>query len=270
MIELPSAVIAIILGLVGLCLGSFVNALVWRLHQKRDFVRERSECTDCHHQLAWYDLVPVLSWLLLRGKCRYCHQPISLQYPLVELAVAAGFVVSYVAWPYGWQAAGTTLFGLWLIMIVLLAALAVYDLRWMLLPDKLTFPLIGLGLAAGLIYGFGIGRFAASDMLAYLATGVASLAGIYYVIYQVSRGAWIGFGDIKLGLAFGLAGGWIVGLLTLFLANLIGFLVIAPGLVSGKLNRSSRIPFGPFLIIGFVVAFLGWPVMAGWYSSLMP
>src|SRR5690606_19684146 len=101
--------------ILGLCLGSFVNALVFRLHMqmkasekhrgkkvqkaKLSIVSGRSMCVHCHHELAWYDLIPVLSWLTLGGKCRYCHKPIAWQYPLVELATAALFALSYVYWP---------------------------------------------------------------------------------------------------------------------------------------------------------------------------
>src|SRR5688572_14187716 len=90
--------IVVVLIAFGLIFGSFINALVWRLHEGRDWVRERSECLQCHHQLAPKDLIPVLSWLLLRGKCRYCHKPIP-DSPLVELAVPALFVTSYFFWP---------------------------------------------------------------------------------------------------------------------------------------------------------------------------
>ncbi|MFZ1812597.1 MAG: prepilin peptidase, partial [Candidatus Saccharimonadales bacterium] len=134
----------IVLGLLGLCFGSFVNALVWRIRKKRDIVRERSECTHCHHILAWYDLVPVVSYLLLRGRCRYCRKPID-DTPLTELATALLFVISYLAWPYQLATvADWSLVVLWLVLLVGLVALADYDIRWYLLPDVIVFPLIVL------------------------------------------------------------------------------------------------------------------------------
>src|SRR5438105_4077844 len=91
----------VILAGLGLAFGSFINALVWRIHEKKDWVRQRSQCPHCGHKLAAKDLVPVISWLALRGRCRYCGKPISLQYPLVELAMAAVFISSYYFWPGG-------------------------------------------------------------------------------------------------------------------------------------------------------------------------
>jgi prepilin signal peptidase PulO-like enzyme (type II secretory pathway) len=267
--ELSPVVAVLVVSILGLCFGSFINALVWRLHEKRNFVNERSECTHCHHVLAWYDLIPVISWLTLMGKCRYCKKPIAAQYPLVELLTAILFVGSYYLWPYGWAAAGTALFVLWLIMVIVLVALAVYDLRWMLLPDKLTFPLVGMSVVAGLVLSMGVEHQTVFQALTFLATGVASLAGVYYVLYMISKGAWVGFGDIKLTLAMGLAGGWKVGLITLMLANVIGLLVVLPGLLSGKLTRTSRVPFGPFLIAGFIIAYLGVQPITNWYVSLL-
>ena len=101
----------------GLLFGSFVNALVWRLRKKRDFVKERSECTHCHHVLEWYDLVPVLSWLSLGGKCRYCHKKID-DSPLTEIGVSVAFAISYAWWPFGFSAAGWALLVLWLVALV--------------------------------------------------------------------------------------------------------------------------------------------------------
>ncbi|MEO8863067.1 MAG: prepilin peptidase, partial [Candidatus Saccharimonadales bacterium] len=136
--------IYIVLVVLGLCLGSFVNALVWRLHeqdllaskakavkkqskgkntqltsQDLSIVKGRSICTHCYHKLAWYDLLPVLSWASLKGKCRYCHKPIGWQYPLVELLTASVFVLSYVFWPNGLDVSSLqlALFGFWLVFV---------------------------------------------------------------------------------------------------------------------------------------------------------
>ena len=252
--------------LLGLCFGSFVNALVWRLRKKRNFVSERSECTHCHHVLAWYDLVPVLSWALLRGRCRYCHKPID-DSPVTELGVAVVFGLSYAFYSFGFSTAGLTLLVIWLLAVVILAALFLYDLRWMLLPDKLVFPLIGLGVLWVATYYLVFAPTAPVEVLKEVVLGLASVAGLYGLLYAVSKGSWVGLGDVKLGVFMGLVLGWQQGLLAVVLANLIAFLLVLPGLLSGKIKRTARIPFGPFLIIATVIAFLFGHQILTWYFS---
>lgn len=240
--------------LFGLCFGSFANAADWRLKVRKDIVRDRSECVHCHHKLSGLDLIPVLSWVYLRGKCRYCKKPISPQYPLVELAVAAYFVGSYLAWPvplsggYEWFQ-----FGLWLVYGVMGAILFVYDLKWQLLPDRLVKPLIALGSIQFVVRAIHE-QWSFERFFGELILALAAIAGLYWVLHVVSKGAWVGFGDVKLGIFMGLALGWQNALLALFLANLIGVVVILPGLALGKLTRKSKVPFGPFLLVGFVLA----------------
>lgn len=256
--------ILIALGVLGLAMGSFAGALVWRLHTKRDFVRDRSECEHCHHKLNALDLIPVISWLFLRGRCRYCKAKISWVNPVLELTVAGLFVVSYLFWPLGfdqWQAVAS--FAIWLVYIVLLAALFLYDLRWMLLPDKLVWPLIALGLYDGFLRASLLGQ----NYFLYTIFGMAVLAGSYGLLYAVSKGKWVGFGDVKLGAFMGAALGGPLAFLVLMLANLIGFLVVAPGLLAGKLTRKSRVPFGPFLIVAFIIAGLFGNTIIDWYLN---
>ena len=251
--------------LLGLCFGSFVNAFVWRMHERKDWVRERSECVHCHHELAAKDLVPVLSWLWLRGKCRYCHKSISVQYPLVEAAVAVLFVVSYLAWPQPLTGPEIAIFGLWLVILVGLIALMVYDLRWMLLPNKLVFPLTGVAVVQAII------RVASADDVTKVFLGEVAAAaiggGIFYILFQVSGGKWIGGGDVKLGFLLGtLVATPGSSLLVIFLASVLGTLVSLPLLVSQKLQGKSRIPFGPFLIAAAIVVVLIGGRILHWYT----
>ena len=264
--------ISIILLLVvgGLSLGSFVNALVWRLKTKRNFVSERSECTNCHHTLAWYDLIPVLSWLWLRGRCRYCYRKISWQYPLVELSVAATFVGSYLSWPYtAYGQPGWWLLAFWLLAVVLLAALFVYDVHWYELPDRLVVPLIGLGIAYGLTLWFVVRQLTPLAVANELLLSLLPITGLYGILYVVSHRQWVGLGDVKLGIFIGLVLGWQGALLALLIANLLGTVVVLPGLLVGKLTRTSHIPFGPFLILATVIALLWGPVIIEWYLLLL-
>lgn len=253
----------LLLGLIGLAMGSFVDALVWRLKNKRDFVSDRSECEHCHHKLGILDLVPVFSWLALGGKCRYCKKEISYISPLVELSMGALFVTSYFFWPLGfeqWQAVAS--FVIWLLYLVILTALFIYDLKWMLLPDKLVFPLIGIAIVDA---GLRVSLMPGTNYFIYVITGAAVIAGFYALLYTISKGKWVGFGDVKLGIFIGAVLGWQKAVLVLLLSNVIGFLVVAPGLASGKLTRRSRVPFGPFLIVAFFIAGLFGDIIINWY-----
>ena len=259
----------VLLGLMGLAFGSFVTAFTWRLHEKKNFVTDRSQCESCGHKLGVWDLIPIFSWVMLKGRCRYCGKSIGWGNPVIELSMAVAFVGSYIFWPYAlnsWQAMGS--FGLWLVYLVFLGVLVVYDFRHMLLPDKLVFPLVGLGLVdAGLRLSlqpdFNLGTY-----VLQVGLGALALGGFYWLLYEISRGKWVGFGDVKLGIFMGVVLGWQGALLTLFLSNVIGFLVVAPGLLVGKLTVKSRVPFGPFLIVGFVLAGIFGERLIAWYLSL--
>jgi len=253
----------IFIGLVGLAMGSFVDALVWRLKNKKDFVKDRSECEKCHHKLGAKDLVPVISWLSLGGKCRYCKHSISITSPIIEISMSLLFVLSYFFWPLGfseWQAVAS--FVIWLIYMVLLIALFVYDLKWMFLPDKLIFPLIGLSLVDA---GLRVSLMPTTNYIFYVVSGILAIAGFYSALFFLSKGKWGGFGDVKLGIFIGAVLGWQKSLMVLIISNVVGFLYVVPGLLLGKLNRKSRVPFGPFLIIGFIIAGLFGDIILNWY-----
>lgn len=258
--------VAVFLTAVGAAMGSFVDALAWRLKIGKDFVAGRSECEHCHHRLGVLDLIPIISWLILGGRCRYCKKPISPRVLLVELAMAVAFLVSYLCWPLGfesWQA--VALFSLWLLYLVLLGALLVYDLRWLILPDKLVYPLIALGFADAAIRLSLVPGVTLLDFATHVSFGIMAMAGVYWVLYTVSKGKWVGYGDVKLAIFMGLVLGWQKTLLTLMLANLIGLLTVLPGLVRNKLGPKSQVPFGPFMIVAFVIAGLFGDALIDWY-----
>lgn len=267
--------------LLGLCMGSFVNAWVWRLHQQSkktakkaknnneySILNGRSMCVECKHALAWYDLIPVISWLTLGGKCRYCKKPISAQYPAVELATAGLFGLSYAYFPLKPLNGGAEymLLALWLSMIVGFMAMTVYDLRWMLLPDKLTRMFTIVAAAYVLLYAL-----TASDpgVVSRALMGGLVVGGLFYGLFQVSGGKWIGGGDVKLGFMLGLlAGGPLEGFMVIFLASLLGTLAVAPLLVGGKDRLKMRIPFGPFLIAATIIVFLFSADIINWYQTV--
>jgi prepilin signal peptidase PulO-like enzyme (type II secretory pathway) len=268
-----------ILILLGLCFGSFVNALVWRLYEqdlpkkKRvandkelSITKGRSMCPHCQHTLAWYDLLPVVSWLSLQGKCRYCHKPISWQYPLVETSTALLFVCSYLWWPLDLDRQGIWLLAVWLLSLVALVALTIYDIRWMLLPNRIVFPLIAIA-TIGVLGNTILSNHGLHVLLRALG-GLAVAGGIFYVLFQVSNGKWIGGGDVKIGFALGLLlGGPIEAFLMLFLASLLGLVVSLPALFTKKTQLSGKIPFGPFLIAATIITVLFGSSLIDWYTQ---
>lgn len=266
--------------MLGLAFGSFVNALVWRLHQQMgpqrpskaaqrqlSILKGHSMCPHCRHRLAARDLVPVFSWLWLKGRCRYCHKPISWQYPLVEAVTAILFGVSYLCWPDPWSGLTVFQFGCWLILLTGFVALAVYDTTWMLLPNRIIYPLL---LVAMLLVGVSAAAQKDWGVLLGALLGVLCLGGLFGLIYAVSRGKWIGFGDVRLGVVLGLVvGGALPALLVLFVASLLGTLYAVPLLLAGHSRLSRRVPFGPFLLAATVLVVLFGDGLISWYSNLL-
>lgn len=276
--------IILLLLVLGLVLGSFVNALVWRIYEsgvelekkkpnnkyldQLSISHGRSICTHCKHKLVAKDLVPVLSWLSLGGRCRYCKKPISWQYPLVELITATSFGLSYVWWPTELHGLQLAIFGLWLIILTILIALTVYDIRWMILPNRLVYPLTGVAAVFALLQVLNSpvpGRVVINTLLATIIGG-----GIFYILFQVSDGKWIGGGDVKLGWALGL----IVGtparsLLFIMLASLLGTVVSLPLMATKKLGKTSIIPFGPFLMAGAIITVFFGSKLIDLYTSTL-
>jgi leader peptidase (prepilin peptidase)/N-methyltransferase len=272
--------IAVILFWLGLCSGSFVNALVWRLHERQapskskkkidlSIVKGRSVCPDCRHTLAWHDLIPVVSWLSLRGKCHYCGQPIPVRYPTVELTGGFVFALSYIFWPLSVHLGGQwLLLATWLICSVGLLALAVYDARWMLLPNKMIHPTLAAAVVGRAAY-IGVYEGRPWHALGMWALSVAVASGIFFALFMISKGQWIGYGDVRLGLITGtLLATPAKSFLMIFLASLLGSLAAAPHLFKGQKTLTSRLPYGPFLIIATaIVVVFGGPFL-DWYSRL--
>lgn len=267
------------LAVLGSVFGSFAGAQVWRLRARqlaedkkagepydkveykrlkalagRSQSKDRSECLSCGHTLAWQDMLPIFSWLSLRGRCRYCKKPIGKFEITMEIITAVLFATSYLLWPFGFGGvAQLGLFALWLVIVVALVILSAYDFKWQLLPDVVNYSFIALALVF-LVYRLAL-LPVQFDLLS-IAGSVCILSGIYAVLYMISKGAWIGFGDIKLGLGLGLLlGNWSLAFFALFLANLIGVVLVMPGLLMRSLDGKSRIAFGPLLIIGTLLSF---------------
>jgi prepilin signal peptidase PulO-like enzyme (type II secretory pathway) len=273
-------VIAIVLFFVGLMMGSFINALVWRLHEQTkntkskskkvnlSILNGRSVCSNCKHQLAVLDLVPLFSWLFLKGKCRYCKKPIA-DSPLVELTAGLVFAGSYLFWPQTAHLNGQwLLLATWLVSSVGLLALAVYDLRWMILPNRIIYPTLLVAALGRLGY---IIMFDNRPLRALLmwALSVAIASGIFFALFMASNGKWIGYGDVRLGLVTGtLLANPQKSFAMIFLASLIGSLLIMPALIAGKKNLASRLPYGPFLITATAIMVVFGDSILDWYKKL--
>ena len=285
-------IIACGLGLLGLVLGSFAGASVWRLRarqlvddkdagekvDKKEYkmlepltattiVSDRSRCLHCGHQLEWYDLIPLASWLSTRGNCRYCGKRIGWFEPLMELGTAVFFAGSYIFWPALLVTPMQVMyFVLWLIAGVGLVMLFAYDLKWFILPNRVIFPLF---FVAGLAALFNIlGSLDHVSTVIDVLIAVMILSGLYLILWLVSKGRWIGFGDVKLGLVLALLlSDWKLAFIALFAANLLGCLIVIPALLTKQITRKTRVPFGPLLIVGTIIAAWWGPAILAWYFA---
>lgn len=284
--------ISIAFGAFGLLFGSFAGATVWRLRaaqlredeaagekvpaadkkqvkelERHSVASDRSRCLHCGHRLAWYELIPLVSWAVQRGKCRHCHKPIGVMEPLIELGMAAFFVVSFLVWPYSFSDwFGPATLALWLAAGVGLGILFAYDAKWFLLPNKVMFTVIGIGALYSLLI-LAHNNFSLETLQA-IALSCVIMSGFYFVVYLVSKGTWIGFGDVKLGLALALLlADWQLALLALFVANLVGALLLIPLMALGKIKRQAHVPFGPLFITGWLAAGLFGSAIIKWYIA---
>lgn len=261
---------------IGVIIGSFLNCVIWRAYANESAARGRSYCPKCRHRLSWKDLVPLFSFLILRGKCRYCKEPISFQYPLVEAATGVVFVAAAgVFYPFIFHGifsiyALIELAAYWAVFSSLIV-IFVADLKWYFIPDgAIISGLIAALILRGAQFFENARIFHGYDTSIIVNPLLAAIvaASFFLAIFLVSRGAWIGFGDVKYALLMGLALGFPDVALGLFLAFFFGA-ILGLSLVAGqKKKMSSQIPFGPFLVAGTAVAlFFSGPII-GWYLSL--
>lgn len=228
--------------LLGLAIGSFLNCVIYRL-EKEESLMGRSYCPGCKHTLGWLDLIPLFSFLFLGGRCRYCGAKISVQYPLVEMLTGLVFVL--IVANSAEISHFLNLAFLFYIASVLLV-IFIYDLKHFIIPDKILFPAIAVAFLYRLVFNF-------SDFYLFIiAAFIAS--SFFFVIFLISRGQWMGFGDVKLAILLGLVLGFPNILAGLFLAFLFGAIIGSGAMFSGKKGLKSEIPFAPFLIAGTFTA----------------
>ncbi len=239
--------------LFGLVVGSFLNCVIYRLETKQTFLKGRSFCPYCKQVLKWQDLIPVFSFLILRGKCRYCRKRISYYYPLVELFTAIIFFLIFWHLDFGFDLT----FGFWILISSFLIIIFVYDLKHFIIPDKIIYPAIFIALLRTVL-----GVPPRTVLVAFGA------AGFFLLIVLISRGRWMGVGDIKLAFLMGLLLGFPYILVALFFSFLIGAIIGIGLILAKRKTMKSEVPFGPFLVTGtFVVLFLGQRIIQ-WYLNL--
>lgn len=254
--------VALIAALVGACFGSFLNLVAWRVPREESIVAPPSHCPHCGTRLRWHDNLPVLGWLLLRGRCRHCHRPIHGRYLLVELLTAGLWVAVVLAVPSAMGApapwlllAAGWLFTSWLVPLVLI------DIDQLWLPEPLCRwgVLLGWGVTAvlGFSQGEAVGRPLLLDHLIAAAVGLLAFEGLSALAEKALGRPALGLGDAKLTA---LLGAWLglVGMgLAVALAVLGGALVGGLGRITGRLGPHQPFPFGPFLAAGGVALWLG-------------
>jgi len=265
----------------GLLVGSFLNVVILRLPRrlewqwKRDslevlgepelydppppgIVVERSHCPHCKTPLRWYDNIPLFSWLLLRGRCRYCQAPISVQYPLVELLTMLLVLASVWRFGFGWHGFGAILISCFLV------ALSGIDLRTQLLPDQLTLPLMWLGLVASIDSLF----LTPKQAMVGAMVGYLSLWSVWWLFKQLTGKEGMGHGDFKLLAALGAWTGLAGVLPTVMISSLVGAAIGSIWLWAKGRDRATPIPFGPYLAIAGWISFMWGHDLVAWYLRI--
>jgi len=248
--------LVVLLGSLGLIVGSFLNVCIYRLPRRESINWPGSHCTACNRPLSWYENVPVISWLVLRGRCRTCGERISIIYPLVELITCSLFVAGYVI--YGW----TPMLAVRLAFACAMVVLFAIDLRHHLLPNVITVPGIVIGFLLSLFLPPGwkaslIGLIAGGGVLFAIAEGYYRLRGV----------EGLGMGDVKMLSMIGAFLGWKLMLVTLILGSFAGSLIGVGVIALGRGGMKAALPFGTFLAVGALTAAVVGDPLVEWYTG---
>lgn len=246
--------------ILGAVLGSFVKALADRSLDNNSFWG-RSYCPKCQHKLAWYDLFPIISYLLLLGKCRYCHKKIEIEYLLVE--VVMGVLIALAVITFGMTQIIELISKIFFITV--LAALFLTDLKKMFIPDRIVLPAIAIGIVLNLITV--ILKSSVEPFLLSLVTG-AAIGGFFLSLIIITRGKGMGGGDVKLGAFIGIMLGFPQALFAIILSFLTGAVVSLILIAVGKKHFGQTIPFGPFLVLGSLIMLFWGNQILEWYLKL--
>ncbi len=242
----------------GLIIGSFLNCVIYRLEEQKGFIGGRSFCPSCSHTLSWQDLIPVISFILLKAKCRYCQKKISWQYPIIELFTAGIFTWLFYYWQGQELLLSDLVFLLTLFSFFIL--IFVYDFKHLIIPDSLTI----ISILITLVY------FLGKDINFFNHFLVGFFAFLFFLlIFLVTLGKGMGFGDVKLVFLLGFFLGYPNIIVALFLSFLIGAIMGIGLILMKKKNRKSEVPFGPFLLIGTFLSYFWGEALISWYLTLL-
>jgi leader peptidase (prepilin peptidase)/N-methyltransferase len=253
MTGLPTLVVA---ALFGACIGSFLNVVIYRLPLGQSIVSPPSRCPQCGYRLKWYDNLPIFGWLLLGGRCRNCKNPISIQYPLVELITALLFVLVVWATPPGPLMVSRLLF------VCILIALFGIDLEHQILPNSITLP----GIVAGVLLSF-IAPPGWRDALLGVVLGAGILYAIAGAYYLWRREEGLGMGDVKMLAMIGAFLGWKAVLVTMVLSSFSGAVIGLALIAAERGGMKLALPFGTFLALGALVAMFAGAPLINWYAG---
>ena len=228
--------------------GSFCNVCIYRLPGNESMFKSRSFCPSCKNQINWYDNIPFLSYILLKGKCRNCDYKISLQYFLVEFITAISFLIIY----YLYGISITTL--LLIILSIFFIIIFFIDLKYFIIPNELTFPLMAIGFLKS--FDPNLNQTIFPNYINSILGGLVGYFLIWIVIFiyeKIRKQEGMGLGDAKLMSAIGFWFGWASIPFTIFIASVVALIFVMPSLISKTRKISSQIPFGPYIIIGCII-----------------
>lgn len=251
------AFLPVLIFILGLVFGSFSSVLIHRLHRhEKGIFLGRSKCPQCQARLGARDLIPLISYVLNGQKCRFCKRHIAWVYPALELTMAGSFLLTTLL-------VGPRHFVYWVFMLIItfvFVTISFYDILYQEIPDSVILPATLLTIAYMLI----------TKSMAAGTLGIGILVPVVFFgfLFFVSKGEWLGGGDIRIGAMMGALLGWPKILLGLFLGYLLGSLWSAGGILAKKLTRKSHIPFAPFLLLGTYIAYFWYHEITQWYLSL--
>lgn len=238
--------------IIGACVASFANVAIYRIPKKESIATGRSYCDNCHHMIVWYDLIPIISYLLLRGKCRYCKAKIGIIHPIIECFGGLLSIVCFYRFGLTWLALFSFLIGIVLLVI------AIIDHKTMDIYDSTIIVLLLLTL----VYRY----FSGYDFVSMLI-GALSVSGVMFIINLIIPSGF-GFGDIELMFVSGLLLGWQVNLLAAFLGIMLGGIYAAYLLITKQVGPKTHMAFGPYLSVGIFIALLYGQDILTWYFAL--